>query len=199
MVALAASSKALSLRCAYRSVVVTLLCPSMSLTSVQTRAWVTLLTGPQRQDSCRASCYRSSRSLPKMGDREIVRIQQLQPQDAERRPWELYRQEKAHNRYEHARMCLSQLAMLIDSQGRRRESLMLSIRLVREHSSPSALTSLAYALERRGWVRFARGFFQRALELPDTESLSVRWHDHARAGIMRMEARLRGGWPYPGS
>lgn len=117
--------------------------------------------------------------------REVIRIHALDANAAEKMWWKLYRQAKVDARHEHAWMCLSQLRMLLSSERRERESLRVTIRLVREHRSAGTFCSLAYSLERYGWRRLAHTFFRRALEMPDNDSTVVKWHSHARAGVVR--------------
>jgi len=116
----------------------------------------------------------------------------MDPVSAEARLKELHAQAIQNGRGDHAKLLLWELRMLLDSEGRIRDSLRITLALARDCPSASTLTSLGHSLTRYRWLCFARHFFERALEFPDTEHVSVKWHEHAMAGIKHLDARKRG-------
>jgi hypothetical protein len=124
---------------------------------------------------------------------ETIRVHKLPATEAERRWWELYHEAMREGRRGHAQGCLGQLGMLLSSLGREKESLRIAIRRVRECDEPRAsiLACLAFSLERNGRRTFARRFFMRALQTPDTESSMVKWHELARIGLLRTDSGRR--------
>lgn len=94
----------------------------------------------------------------------------------------------SENRIEDARICRGQLAICLEEQGRRRESLRILIHLARERASARSFGRLAYGLERYGWFVLAEHFFQRAMDLPEEGRAAVPWHEQARVGMERARA-----------
>jgi len=116
---------------------------------------------------------------------EILRINQMDPVAAEERLRVLLREAMRTNSGDRARSCRRQLAMLLDSEGRRREALLILTQVAKETPDARSLTSLGCALQRYGWSRFAQTILLAALERPDGEG-GVRWHDLAQVGLKQI-------------